>query len=180
MIIDNGWLDIANKVPSPNFNQRPKGMAIDLLVIHNISLPAGEFGGDAINALFTNRLDPSLHPSFAEIYQLKVSAHLLIRRQAEVMQYVSFEHRAWHAGVSSFQGRENCNDYAIGIELEGTDTMDYELVQYQKLAKITQCLRQTYPKISLDRITGHQHIAPKRKTDPGASFDWEYYFRLIR
>lgn len=164
-----------NYIPSPNFNDRPPGTIIDLLVIHGISLPPGKFGGDAINALFTNTLDPKLDPSFQDVCQLKVSAHLLIRRDGTVTQFVPFEKRAWHAGVSSFEGRSDCNDFSIGIELEGTDTIPYEKNQYEQLISLVSVLVRVYPAITLNRMVGHCDIAPGRKTDPGSSFDWGYF-----
>lgn len=166
-------------IPSPNCDERPADTEIDLLVIHGISLPPGEFGGDAINALFTNQLDPKAHPAFHSIADLKVSAHILIRRDGEVIQYVPFKKRAWHAGESSFQGRTRCNDFSIGIELEGADTVPYEPIQYQRLAALTQVLMQFYPGITQQRIVGHSDIAPGRKTDPGAAFDWQHFFGLL-
>ncbi len=174
-LIENGWLTSARIVPSPNFDARPVGMAIDLLVIHNISLPPGQFGGPWIDALFTNRLDAQAHPYFETVHAMKVSAHVLIRREGEVVQYVSFEQRAWHAGVSEFQGRSRCNDFSIGIELEGSDNQGFEDVQYRHLIDISQAIMHAYPEISPARITGHEHIAPGRKTDPGPFFDWTYY-----
>ena len=166
-------------IPSPNFNERPVDTEVDLLVIHGISLPPGEFGGPFITALFTNTLDPKLHPYFQDIADLRVSSHLLIRRTGEIIQYVPFIRRAWHAGVSEFQGRNRCNDFSIGIELEGTDTTPYEEAQYQQLAKITKVICQAYPAITLERIVGHSDIAPIRKTDPGPAFNWAYYRELL-
>jgi len=147
-------------------------MTIDLLVIHNISLPPGVFGGDAIVDLFTNQLDPAAHPFFAEIAGLRVSAHLLIRRDGEAIQFVAFDERAWHAGVSSWNGRERCNDFSIGIELEGTDDEPFTIAQYAKLISITQRLQRAWP---LSAATGHSEIAPDRKTDPGPFFDWRLF-----
>jgi N-acetyl-anhydromuramoyl-L-alanine amidase len=167
-------------IPSPNFNDRPPETIIDLLVIHGISLPPGQFGGPAINALFTNTLDPNADPSFKEIASIPVSSHLLIRRDGSVIQYVPFDKRAWHAGVSSFQGRSNCNDYSIGIELEGVDTIPYEKNQYQQLINLVSALIRVYPAITLERIVGHCDIAPSRKTDPGPAFDWNYFRRMFR
>lgn len=178
--IQCGWLDQAIRCPSPNFNQRPANQPISLLVIHNISLPPGEFGGGYIEAFFQNRLDVTEHPYFAEIAQLQVSSHLLIDRQGLITQFVSFDDRAWHAGQSSFRGVENCNDYSIGIELEGTDDLPYTREQYLVLAKVTRQLQANYPTLTADRITGHEHIAPGRKTDPGPAFDWVYYLSLIK
>jgi N-acetyl-anhydromuramoyl-L-alanine amidase len=163
--------------PSPNQDARPPQTAIDLLVIHNISLPPGEFGGDWIDDLFHNRLDPNAHPYFTPIAAVRVSAHLLIRRDGRLIQYVPCAHRAWHAGVSSFQGRERCNDYSIGIELEGTDETPFTEAQYAALAACTRRLQRHYPAIIAARIVGHADIAPGRKTDPGPAFDWARYRR---
>ena len=174
-IDSEGWLAGAERRPSPNQDARPAAAAIDLLVIHNISLPPGEFGGDWIDDLFLNRLDPSAHPYFAPIASVRVSAHLLIRRDGRLIQYVPFEWRAWHAGVSSFQGRERCNDYSIGIELEGTDETPFTEAQYRVLADCTRRIRSRYPAIDAARIVGHGDIAPGRKTDPGPAFDWVRY-----
>lgn len=177
--IAGGWLDQARRVPSPNFNQRPSGQAIDLLVIHNISLPPGQFGTGCVEDFFCNQLDHSAHPFFEEIKSLQVSAHLLIERSGDVVQFVSFDDRAWHAGQSCFQGREDCNDFSIGIELEGTDDTPYTDEQYLHLAAITRALQKTYPAIALDNIQGHADIAPGRKTDPGPAFDWARYRQAI-
>jgi len=154
-------------------------MAVDLLVIHGISLPPGVFGGPWIDDLFQNRLDPEAHPYFRAIARRRVSSHLLIRRDGELIQYVNLYMRAWHAGVSCFAGREACNDFAIGIELEGTDEVPYEEIQYRVLAQATQVIRARFPDIGSERIVGHSDIAPSRKTDPGAAFDWEYFRALI-
>ena len=170
-----GLLEGVRSLPSPNFNDRPDPSDISLLVIHGISLPAGEFGGSFIDDLFLNRLDQSAHPSFAELANLTVSSHLLINRQGQITQYVPFHLRAWHAGVSEFVGRANCNDYSIGIGLEGTDETAYTKAQYQVLSRVTKVLCSTYNDISPERIVGHQDIAPGRKTDPGPAFDWEKY-----
>lgn len=172
LAIQQHWLTSAKPIISPNFDERADVNDICLLVIHCISLPAGEFGGDYISDLFCNQLNPDLHPYFKSIYQLEVSAHLLIRRTGEIIQYVAFDKRAWHAGVSNYQGRERCNDFSIGIELEGTETVPYTDEQYQQLNYIIDVLLETYPKLSRQAITGHSDIAPDRKTDPGASFDW--------
>jgi len=174
-----GLVEPAQFIASPNYNDRPENTLIDLLVIHGISLPPGEFGGPFIAALFTNTLDPTLHPYFQGISELRVSSHILIRRTGEIIQFVPFHKRAWHAGVSEFHGRTNCNDFSIGIELEGTDTQPYEAAQYQQLAGLTKLICQTYPTITLDRIVGHSDIAPVRKTDPGEAFDWLYYRDLV-
>lgn len=173
-IVDH-WLNIAHKIPSPNFNRRPENVPISLLVIHNISLPPGEFGGGYVQQFFQNQLDASVHPYFASIANLQVSAHLFIERDGKVTQCVAFDQRAWHAGASSFDGVPNCNDYSIGIELEGTDTLPYTDEQYAVLAKVTRQLLLTYPTLTPARITGHDHIAPGRKTDPGPAFDWSRY-----
>lgn len=169
------WLPAAQHCPSPNADQRPPGCPVDLLVVHNISLPPGEFGGPHIEALFQNRLDPLVHPYFAEIAQLRVSAHLLVRRDGSLVQFVSLDRRAWHAGQSSFCGREACNDFSIGIELEGTDDRPFDARQYEALARVTREIRARYPAITPDRIVGHSDIAPGRKTDPGPCFDWLRY-----
>jgi AmpD protein len=169
----------AQQIASPNQDDRPAATVIDLIVVHNISLPPNEFGGSYIDALFTNTLDPTLHESFIERAHLKVSAHCLIRRQGEVTQYVPFIKRAWHAGVSSFQGREKCNDFSIGIELEGADEIPYTSLQYNSLASLVKTLLIKYPNITLDRIVGHSTIAPGRKTDPGPAFDWGLLTKLL-
>jgi len=171
-MIVNGWLQSARKVESPHYNDRPTGVEISLLVIHNISLPPGQFEGCFVEDFFQARLDCSYHPYFREIADLKVSSHLYIRRDGELLQHVSFEKSAWHAGVSSFAGRNKCNDYSIGIELQGTDELPYTTAQYAQLVKVIAQLRQIFPKITAERIVGHCDIAPGRKTDPGASFDW--------
>ena len=167
-----GLLDEARQVPSPNFDDRPSGALMDLLVVHNISLPPGEFGGPWIDALFTNQLDSNAHPYFKDIHQMQVSAHALIRRDGEIVQYVPFHKRAWHAGKSNYCGRERCNDFSIGIELEGCDTREFEQSQYEQLARLIKALLQTYPQLSTEHIVGHSDIAPQRKTDPGPCFDW--------
>ena len=169
---ETGILDGARQVASPNCDERPAGAEISLLVIHGISLPPNEFGGEGIEQLFTNRLDPEAHPYFREIYQSRVSSHLLIRRDGEVVQYVPFHKRAWHAGDSCHHGRTCCNDFSIGIELEGTDEVPYEPVQYDTLQILIKLLRECYPAIGEQDIVGHCHIAPGRKTDPGPVFEW--------
>lgn len=173
--IADGWLQIARACPSPNFNQRPEPAEITLLVLHNISLPPGEFGGGQIRELFCNELDCSAHPYFEQLRDLRVSAHLLIDRQGNVTQFVPFHMRAWHAGVSSFEGRDNCNDFSIGVELEGCDDQSYTEAQYDGLTQITETLIDMYPAISRQQIVGHSDIAPGRKTDPGLAFDWKRY-----
>lgn len=170
------WLEGIRKVLSPNCDQRSESTEIDLLVIHSISLPPDKFGGDYIDQLFTNSLDPNDHPYFKEIASHKVSAHILINRQGVLTQYVPFTQRAWHAGESAFEGRANCNDYSIGIELEGCDSRDFTQAQYETLAHLTGAIMQYWPKITKDRITGHCHIAPNRKTDPGPRFNWDDYY----
>lgn len=171
MQLQEGWIAGVRRVPSPHFNQRPDDETPSLLVVHNISLPPGEFGGPWIDALFTGQLDPEAHPYFAEIHPLRVSAHCLIRRDGEIVQYVPFHLRAWHAGVSRYRGREACNDFSIGIELEGTDTQPYTDAQYAALRSVTEVLLQHYP-LMAQNMVGHSDIAPERKTDPGPSFDW--------
>lgn len=168
----HGWLDAANTCPTPNCDERPDGTQPDLVVIHNISLPPGEFGGPYIEALFTNTLDPDAHPYFCAIHQRKLSAHLLIRRDGSLTQFVPFGMRAWHAGESRFQDRTRCNDFSIGIELEGCDDQPYEEAQYTTLGNVMRALMARYPDITPERTVGHSDIAPGRKTDPGPSFDW--------
>jgi len=172
MFINQHYLSPATVVASPNFDDRPDPADISLLVIHCISLPPGQFGGNAVEQLFCNRLDPNQHPYFEEIYTLKVSAHCLIRRDGEIIQFVAFDKRAWHAGISCYQGRERCNDFSIGIELEGDEITPYEAIQYHKLAQLSAVLLAEYPKLQRQHIVGHNDIAPGRKTDPGDSFDW--------
>ncbi len=179
MQIDNHWLTTAEIVKSPNYDERPDPEDISLLVIHCISLPPGEYGHNHISRFFCNQLETDKHPYFQEIQTLKVSAHLLIQRNGHIQQFVPFNKRAWHAGVSSYQGRERCNDFSIGIELEGTDTTAYQDIQYQKLAQISQRLLKHYPKLSPQHITGHSDIAPGRKTDPGQGFDWEIFYKYL-
>lgn len=177
-IDDDGWCSGVTRMPSPNFDARAPGTDIRLLVIHNISLPPGKFGGPFIADLFTNRLDCDAHPYFDQLRTMRVSAHFLIRRDGEVMQFVSANDRAWHAGASSFCGQERCNDFSIGIELEGTDFEPFAPIQYEGLAELTHALRSRYP---LADVAGHEHIAPGRKTDPGPFFDWDHYRKsLIR
>jgi AmpD protein len=175
----SGVMAGARFVASPNCDERPDNELPSLIVIHGISLPPGEYGGPWIDALFTNTLAPQAHPYFAEIHELRVSSHLLIRRDGELVQYVPFDKRAWHAGLSSYQGRERCNDFSIGIELEGTDEEPYEAVQYRVLAECVAALLAAYPQLSAGRITGHSDIAPGRKSDPGPHFDWRYFFSLL-
>jgi len=176
----SGWLEQARRCLSPNCDQRPPGTTIDLLVIHNISLPPGEFGGAWIDRLFCNELDPEAHPYFATIADLRVSAHLLVRRNGELVQYVPFQLRAWHAGESTFQGRCRCNDFSIGIELEGTDDRAFARAQYATLTEASGLLLQAYPGLSLERIAGHNDIAPGRKSDPGPAFAWDDFRQRLR
>lgn len=170
----NGLLKGIQYRSSPNQDLRPSSDDICGIVIHNISLPPGEFGGGWIDDLFLNTLNPTAHPYFEQIADMRVSAHLLIRRDGEIIQYVPFDQRAWHAGVSCWEGRERCNDFTIGIELEGCDEQTFEQSQYQSLVEVIQCLCRTYPKLTPNTIMGHQHISPDRKTDPGPFFDWDY------
>ncbi len=175
----SGRMAPARQVDSPNCDARPEPAVVDLLVVHGISLPPGQFGGPHIDALFTNALDPAAHPYFRDICALRVSAHLLIRRDGELVQYVPFTRRAWHAGVSCFGGRERCNDFSIGIELEGTDETAYTAAQYRVLSAVTRALMQAYPGIDRGRIVGHCDIAPGRKSDPGPAFEWARYFDAL-
>ncbi|MCX7106753.1 MAG: 1,6-anhydro-N-acetylmuramyl-L-alanine amidase AmpD [Methylococcales bacterium] len=173
MTIEQHWLTNVKRISSPNYDERPDQTDISLVVIHCISLPQGEFCNPHIDELFCNQLNPDDHPYFKEIYQLKVSAHILIKRDGNCVQYVPFNKRAWHAGKSNYQGRERCNDFSVGIELEGTESIPYTQAQYSTLKEVINCLLQTYPNLSKQHITGHSDIAPGRKTDPGASFDWQ-------
>lgn len=166
-------LQEAEFISSPNCSDRPPGTAIDLLIIHNISLPPGRFGGGYVDQLFCNTLDCSAHPYFRQLEQLRVSAHLLIDRNGRVRQYVSFDKQAWHAGESAHAGRQRCNEFSIGIELEGTDELEFTDSQYGSLSDICTLLMATYPGIQRDRIVGHSDVAPGRKTDPGPCFDWQ-------
>jgi AmpD protein len=179
-MIRNGCLSSATQRPSPHYDQRPDPQDISLLVVHGISLPAGEFGGGAIDQLFMGRLDTVNDAQFQYLRGLRVSAHCLIRRDGELLQYVPFHLRAWHAGKSHYAGRKRCNDYSIGIELEGTDHSSYTDKQYQVLATVSAELIQHYPKLTAQRIVGHQHIAPVRKTDPGPAFDWAYFQQCLQ
>ncbi|PID63037.1 MAG: 1,6-anhydro-N-acetylmuramyl-L-alanine amidase AmpD [Gammaproteobacteria bacterium] len=183
MIIRNGWLDESATVRhcrSPNYNQRPLGEAgrVSLLVIHHISLPPDQFGGEDIERFFCNELDSDKHPFYQQISDLKVSAHALIKRNGAVVQFVNFNDRAWHAGQSNYQGRPDCNDFSIGIELEGNGTTPYRYAQYQVLKQLTKALINAYPDIA-GHITGHENIAPERKFDPGPTFDWERYLAFL-
>ena len=176
---NTGLIAPARQVPSPNCDARPDGAQADLIVIHGISLPPGEFGGPWIDALFTNTLDPVAHPYFQAIHPLRVSSHLLIRRDGELVQYVPLHRRAWHAGASSFCGRERCNDFSIGIELEGSDDQPYAPTQYQVLGAVIAALRSAYPSLAAGQIAGHSDIAPGRKTDPGPCFNWPHLYALL-
>ena len=171
---DSSCLKQAKICLSPNCSSREKG-EISLLVIHNISLPPGKFGGGHVEEFFQNILDPQAHPYFDEIKVLKVSSHLFIDRDGSIMQFVPFDKKAWHAGVSNFNGRENCNEFSIGIELEGTDELEYTQQQYDSLVEVSRELMVLYPLITKDNIVGHCDIAPGRKTDPGKAFDWDLY-----
>jgi AmpD protein len=173
----DGLLQGVRWVPSPNCDARPEGSAIDLLVIHNISLPPGEFGGPGVIELFTNRLDPNGHPYYREIAGREVSAHFLIRRDGGLIQFVPCGRRAWHAGESVWRGRSRCNDFSLGIELEGCDDQPFEDTQYERLAELTRALQAKYP---ITDIVGHSDIAPGRKTDPGPCFDWARYRLMIK
>ncbi len=177
--VNKGWVLPARRVLSPNFGPRPPDSEPTLLVIHNISLPPGDYEGNSIELFFCNCLESSGHPYFQEIDTLQVSAHLLIRRCGELLQFVNFEDRAWHAGLSSFEGRDNCNDYSIGIELEGSDEEPYTTHQYRCLAQVTRALLHHFPGLSPGRIVGHCDIAPGRKTDPGPAFDWQLYRQTL-
>lgn len=174
-----GWLWPARHLASPNWNERPPGSAIDLLILHNISLPPGRFGTGCVEALFTNTLDVGRYPALAELADLRVSAHLFIDRRGRLTQFVPLQRRAWHAGVSSWGGRDNCNDISIGIELEGTDTRPYTARQYQRLATVVRCLRRAFPALTRERIVGHCDVAPGRKSDPGPAFDWQRLHSLL-
>jgi AmpD protein len=171
----SGLIQGASYVASPNCDERPQGAPIDVLVIHSISLPPGRFGGSGIEQLFCNTLNPDDHPYYREIQNLKVSTHVLIRRNGQLVQFVPLHQRAWHAGLSYCEGRSRINDFSIGVELEGADDLPFEEAQYESLTKLTRVLRQTYPGITPERIYGHCDIAPGRKTDPGPTFDWKRY-----
>ena len=176
----SGLVQPARQVASPNFDERPNGSAFDLILVHGISLPPDEYGGPYIDQLFRNELPAFGHPYFEKIAGLKVSSHALIRRDGELVQYVPFHYRAWHAGASNFCGRERCNDFSIGIELEGSDEIPYEPVQYRTLAELIAALCKAYPTLSPSRVLGHSDVAPGRKTDPGAAFDWVRLRALLR
>jgi len=173
-------INVAEYLGSPNQDERPDDSDISLIVVHCISLPAGHFGGSYISNLFANTLDNSVHPDFDSLEAAELSAHLCIRRDGEVLQFVPFDKRAWHAGQSRFEGRESCNDFSIGIELEGTEDSNFTSLQYQKLAQACRLLIDDYSKISVDRIVGHSDVAPDRKTDPGDGFDWLTFRSLLQ
>jgi N-acetyl-anhydromuramoyl-L-alanine amidase len=164
-----GWWSAARRCRSPNFGLRPAGLPVSLLVVHSISLPPGEYGGEAIERLFTNRLDWAAHPYFETIRGIEVSAHFLIRRDGELVQFVSCDRRAWHAGSSRWRGRPDCNDFSIGVELEGLEGQRFEAPQYTALASLARGLARRYP---IEAVAGHEHVAPGRKADPGAGFEW--------
>lgn len=178
-IDSGGWLQGADIMPSPNCEPRTPGEAIELIVIHAISLPPGQYGGGYVQQFFCNHLDPNEHAYFASIDGLRVSAHCLIERNGHLVQFVSFNDRAWHAGISCWQDRQNCNDFSIGIELEGCDEEPFEDAQYEQLARLVISLRKQYPALSEQSICGHSDIAPDRKTDPGPCFDWQTLYSLM-
>lgn len=172
----DSWLPGACRVPSPNCDERPAGMPVRLIVIHAISLPPGEFGGDGIERLFTNRLDPAAHPYYRDIHDLRVSAHFLVRRDGAAIQFVPCAMRAWHAGASNWRGAGSCNDFSVGIELEGCDDRPFEPMQYETLARLIAIIRRAFP---IEGVVGHADIAPGRKTDPGPHFDWPCLDHLL-
>jgi N-acetyl-anhydromuramoyl-L-alanine amidase len=172
------WLSGVRRVASPNWDERPAG-EVSLILVHGISLPPGEFGGPAIDALFTNTLDPRGHPYFEQIAHLRVSSHVLIRRDGAVVQYVPFNRRAWHAGDSCFQGRRACNDFSVGIELEGTDDQPYTDAQYHRLAAVIKAVQAAFPGITSEHVVGHSDVAPGRKSDPGPVFQWSRLWALL-
>jgi AmpD protein len=174
-----GLVQGARWVPSPNYDARPDNAEIEVIIVHSISLPPGKFGGAGVEQLFCNRLDPNEHPYYREINGLKVSAHLYIRRDGEIVQFVSLHQRAWHAGESHCEGRSRVNDFSIGIELEGTDTDRFEDIQYSRLSDLTKALMRAYPRITPKRLYAHSDIAPGRKTDPGDGFFWERYLAML-
>jgi AmpD protein len=174
-----GLLREARQVLSPHFDERPQGVPLELIVVHGISLPPGEFGGPYIEQLFAGGLDPNAHPYFSAICTMRVSSHLLVRRNGEVVQFVPFGMRAWHAGESNWQGRPACNDFSIGIEMEGTDDGAYEPAQYQALAALISALCEAYPTLARERVVGHSDIAPNRKSDPGPAFAWPLLKQLL-
>lgn len=176
----SGWLEGVRRVVSPNCDARPRGVQVEVLIVHAISLPPGQFGGDAVEQLFTNQLDCHTHPSYFDLQGVHVSAHVFVRRNGDVVQFVSFDDRAWHAGVSFCEGRERVNDFSIGIELEGTDFVGFDDRQYEALVAVTGALQRAYPALTVERVYGHADIAPGRKTDPGPHFDWQRYRLAVR
>lgn len=174
---DEGWCSAARRITSPNFGPRPAGATVDLVVLHSISLPPGTYGGDAIERFFMNTLDHTAHPYFETLRGLRVSAHFVLRRDGELMQFVSTRDRAWHAGASAWRGRTDCNDFSVGIELEGLEGEAFEPAQYERLVELLRALRREHP---LRGIAGHEHVAPGRKADPGARFDWAGLRRRLR
>ena len=174
-----GWLQSARRVDSPNFDDRPSGSKPEVLIIHSISLPPGKFSGPGVEQLFTNTLNPEDDPYYKQLIGLKVSSHFFIRRDGELVQYVSTQKRAWHCGLSSCLGKARVNDFSIGVELEGLDNCKFEEVQYQTLLTLTKSLQMNYPVIDSKNIFGHQHISPGRKSDPGCGFDWYYYLSSL-
>ena len=174
---DHGWYRATRRCVSPNFDMRPPGTAVSLVVVHSISLPPGEYGGPAVEQLFTNRLDWDAHPYYAQIRGLHVSAHLWVRRDGEPVQFVSCDDRAWHAGRSAWRGRSQCNDYSVGVELEGFEGTTFETAQYATLATLIEALATRYP---LEGVVGHEHVAPGRKHDPGAGFEWQRLADLLK
>lgn len=177
--VPTGMLQGVRQVLSPHFDARPAGVEADLIVMHGISLPPGEYGGPWIDRLFTGNLPREGHPYFAQVHGMRVSAHLLVRRDGELVQFVPFQQRSWHAGASQYQGRDACNDFSIGIEMEGADDAPYEAAQYAAAAAAIRALLEAYPKLGRERIVGHSEIAPGRKTDPGTAFDWNALRLLI-
>ncbi|MEO8298393.1 MAG: 1,6-anhydro-N-acetylmuramyl-L-alanine amidase AmpD [Burkholderiales bacterium] len=171
-----GWHRDARRLASPNFGPRPEGTVVTLAIVHSISLPPGVYGGDAIERLFTNRLDAQAHPYYAQLHGVTVSAHFLLRRDGELVQFVGVNERAWHAGASNWQGRGNCNDYSVGIELEGLEGQPFEAAQYDALVALLRQLRRGWP---ITEVVGHEHVAPSRKGDPGAGFDWRHLQALL-
>jgi AmpD protein len=165
----DGWWSHAKRVRSPNFGERPPGERITLAIVHSISLPPGQYGGDAVQRLFTNRLDATAHPYYAQLEGVQVSAHFFVRRDGRIVQFVSCNERAWHAGASRWNGRDGCNDWSIGIELEGLEGETFERAQYRSLVRLVRALEKHYP---LAEVVGHEHVAPGRKQDPGAGFEW--------
>lgn len=179
LTIESGWLTGVETLPSPHFTPRAQSDEVSLLVIHNISLPAGKFTDNYISDLFLGCLDCDADESFADLAGVRVSAHCLIKRDGHIIQYVSFNDNAWHAGISCFKGRQQCNDFSLGIELEGTDTTAYTAQQYQQLIQLTHCLQREFPAIIADNIVGHCDVAPGRKTDPGQAFNWSYFRKKL-